>query len=73
MHSFIENFARLYRKYISYYLPLFIQNVNLVIYLQIMIFGTYNIDKSSFEHHVYDNKTPHKMNYKIFKIRSKSN
>jgi hypothetical protein len=29
-------------------------NTNSVISLQIMLFGTYNIDSSSFEHYIYD-------------------
>jgi hypothetical protein len=39
---------------ISNYLSLFTGNVNSVISLQIMLFWTNNIEKSSFEHQIYD-------------------
>jgi hypothetical protein len=45
------------------------ENVNSVISLQIMLFGTYNIDKSSFEHYIYDIK----QKIKTIKIEIKKN
>jgi hypothetical protein len=58
MHSFyIEKIDLDFMENISNFLPLLTWNVNSVIYLQIMCFGTYNIDKSSFKHSIiYDIK-----------------
>jgi hypothetical protein len=33
-----------------------------------MLIGTYNIDKTSFEHYIYDIQ-PQKMSYRIFNIK----
>jgi hypothetical protein len=57
IHFFLKkkkNRLRLYRKLFSNCHPLYTWNVNSEVSLQIMLFGTYNIDKASFEHHIYD-------------------
>jgi hypothetical protein len=58
MYSFlIENFdLDFLQKKIANYLPLLTWNVNSVISLEIMLFGTYNIENFSFEHYIYDIK-----------------
>jgi hypothetical protein len=47
--DFIDN---KFRKYFT----LCTRSVNSVISVQVMLLETYNIDKSSFEHHIYDVK-----------------
>jgi hypothetical protein len=57
MQSFlIEKFELDFIEKNSNYLLLLTWNVNSVISLQIMLFGTYNIDKPSFEYYIYDSK-----------------
>jgi hypothetical protein len=58
MHSFlIVNFDFDFIENKSLITYLYLHNfISSVISLQIMLFGTYNIDKSSFEHYIYDIK-----------------
>jgi hypothetical protein len=53
MHSFLIERIDLDSIENSNYLPLVTWNANSVISLQIMLFGTYNIDQSSFEHYIF--------------------
>jgi hypothetical protein len=53
MHSFpIEKFEidLIENESLNYYRPLYYFEM----LLQLLLFGTYNIDKSSFEHQIYD-------------------
>jgi hypothetical protein len=55
MHSFLNKKFGLDLIENKFWLPpfIYIKNVNLVISLQIMLFGTYNIDKSLLEQQIW--------------------